>query len=132
MRPIRIVLFLVGIVLLFFGFIWMIAAVYNPIRIITGSLMLILGGGLCFLAWQVIQEPVPLETYESQIIRLAKRYEGRITVNDVSQELGMPVRKARRILDQLSRKGSCELQFEETGEFGMDVYVFPEYTRRMK
>lgn len=130
MRPVRVILFLIGILSLFFGIIWMIAAAYNPIRAVIGFLMLALGGGFVFLAWQVIQEPIPLETYESQIIRLAKGHNGRLTVNDVSNELGMPVKKARRILDQLSRKGSCEPQFEDAGEFGMEVYVFPEYTRR--
>lgn len=129
MRPVRIILFIVGILSLFFGIVWMIAAAYNPMRVITGFFMLFLGVGFVFLAWQVIQEPIPLETYESRIIRLAKRYSGRITVNDVSLEMGMPVKKARRILDQLSRKGSCELQFEDVGEFGRDVYVFPEYKR---
>lgn len=130
MRPIRIVLFIAAILSLLFGIVWMIAAAYNPTRAITGFLMLIMGGGLAFVAWQMIQEPMPLESYESQIIRLAKRHEGRITVNDVSSEMGMPVKKARRILDQLSRKGSCELQFEEAGEFGRDVYIFPEYRRK--
>ena len=129
MRPVRIILFIAGILSLLFGIIWMIAAVYNPMRAIVGFFMLFLGVGFVFLAWQVVQEPIPLETYESRIIRLAKRYSGRITVNDVSLEMGMPVKKARRILDQLSRKGSCELQFEESGEFGRDVYVFPQYTR---
>jgi len=130
MRPIRIILFIAGILSVFFGIVWMIAAAYNPTRAITGFFMLILGGGFVFVAWQVIQEPMPLESYESQIIRLAKRHNGRITVNDVSSEMGMPVKRARRILDQLSRKGSCELQFEEAGEFGRDVYIFPEYQRR--
>jgi len=118
--------------LIFFGIVWMIAAVFEPVRAITGMAMIILGGAAAASAVFLVREPVMPEAYEARIINLARAYEGKLTVNDVSSELGIPVSEAKRALNQLGRKGSCYIDFEETGEAGVEVYIFPSFQPQPK
>jgi len=127
LRPARLVLLLLAAVLVFFGVVWMIAAVYEPIRAITGMAMIAVGGAAAASAVYVVKEPVMPEAYEARIIDLARAYEGKLTVNDVSSELGIPVSEAKKALSQLARRGSCYIDFEETGEVGVEVYIFPTF-----
>lgn len=114
-------------VLVFFGLVWMIAAVYEPIRAVAGIAMILVGGAVAFSAFYFVREPVMAEAYEGRIINLARTYEGKLTINDVSSELGIPVSEAKNALNQLGRKGSCYIDFEETGEVGVEVYIFPGF-----
>lgn len=132
MRLARLALFAVAAMLIFFGIVWMIAAVFEPVRAITGMAMIILGGAAAASAVFLVREPVMPEAYEARIINLARAYEGKLTVNDVSSELGIPVSEAKRALNQLGRKGSCYIDFEETGEAGVEVYIFPSFQPQPK
>ncbi|MEM2904624.1 MAG: hypothetical protein QW057_04270 [Candidatus Bathyarchaeia archaeon] len=132
MRLSRLWLFAVAATLIFLGIVWMIAAVFEPVRAVTGLTMIILGGAAAASALYVVKEPAPPEFYEARIIGLARAYEGKLTVNDVSSELGIPVSDAKRALSQLSRKGSCYIDFEETGEVGVEVYIFPIFIAKGK
>jgi len=68
-------------------------------------------------------EDVPLST---RLIRLAERYGGELTVNQTAAALGLSYEASEAGLDELARKGSCDLIVSDEG---LMLYRFPEFRR---
>jgi hypothetical protein len=67
------------------------------------------------------QEALRLETVEAEVIRLAGRHDGRLTVVEVSGELGVPADEAKAVLDELMAREVADIEVTESGVL---VYEF--------
>lgn len=114
----------VGVIALFLGLIFLLAAVYAPTRIITGLVFMALGGFLIY-RYYLLRGP-EVSTLEGPILRLAEMHDGKLTPSTVSRELSIPISKAKEALNMLARKGACYIDFEEVEKVGVEVYVFPD------
>lgn len=111
-----------GTVLIFFGLIFLIASSNNSFRIIPGFFMLLLGGVAIYANIMVRKARSSEELLEAEVIRLARRKGGYITVADVSADLNLPIDASREILERLERKGLAFLDFKRVGDEGIEVY----------
>lgn len=59
------------------------------------------------------------------VLRTARKYEGRVTLAEISLETRLDVSEARQILDEFELHGIAELQISDGGQ---EVYVFPAFT----
>lgn len=109
-------------ILTFFGLIFLIAASLDPWRIFPGISLLMIAGLLIYLRNLAAQAKAREERIEAEVIRLAKRKGGYVSIADVSSELNIPVEKARKILEGLERKGVAFLDFKRIGDEGIEVY----------
>lgn len=132
MRLMRLAIYVLSVVLIFFGLLWMTASYFAPIRLLTGFVMLIIAGSLIYIATRLLKEPIPLEDYESKVINLAKLYQGKLTTGQVSADLAIPSKKARDTLNQLARRGVCNADIEETKLGVSEVFIFPEFAQKTK
>ncbi len=125
MRALQILLYVISAVAIFLGFMFLIASVYAASRILVG-LAFLFGGGLCILwANKMGRGAVERRKLESAVLSLAKDRGGKLTVAEVSAELGIPVDLAKQVLSSLEREGLAYLDFEEIDREGIDVYKFP-------
>jgi len=116
---------LVSVILVFLGLMFIIGAVFNPYRVIPGFLMFLLGLGGIYYLFKVRRRAALPSWLESEVIRLAEDEGGVLTVSKVSAELNIPVELAKKVLDNLARKGGCHSDFEEIERVGVEVYRFP-------
>ena len=114
--------YLLSAVLIFFGLIFLIASVFEPMRVLPGIALMGLGGLLIYLRYMLREAKASEERLEAAVIRLAKRRGGFVSVADVSSELNLPVELARKILEGLERKGLAFLDFKKIGDEGVEVY----------
>lgn len=109
-------------ILAFFGLIFLIASTLEPMRTLPGIALLALAGILIYMRHLAKEYSAREEMIEASVIRLAKRKGGFVSIADVSSELNIPVEKARKILENLERKGVAFLDFKKIGDEGVEVY----------
>lgn len=59
------------------------------------------------------------------VLRTARKYEGRVTLAEITLETRLDVAEARKLLDEFELHGIAELQISDNGQ---EVYVFPAFT----
>lgn len=111
-----------GTILIFFGLIFLIASSYNPSRLVPGLAMLILGGAAIYSNMVVKKAKLSKELLEAEVIRLARRKGGYVTVAEVAADLNLPIDMAREVLERLERRGVAFLDFKRVGDEGVEVY----------
>jgi hypothetical protein len=115
--------FLVGVVFLAGGLIFLCAAVQNSARWPVALVLLVIGGGLAAWAgtrWRRARELAP-DVLDDRITGLADRYDAEITVAQIVSELKVPDEAARLALARLESNGICHPERRE----GKTVYLFP-------
>lgn len=88
-----------------------------------------LGGvGLTWYAWQrnsTEKSSVSFrDNHQRGVLRVARRYDGAITVADVGIETTMTIDEAEAVLDDFARRGIAELRVQDNGTH---QYVFPSF-----
>lgn len=73
------------------------------------------------------RESLRRQTEEAEVLRLAKRRDGRLTVIEVVAETGMDAAKAQDTLTSLVTQGLGDLDLDEPGAI---VYEFPDIVGR--
>ncbi len=122
MSLLRAISYFLSAVLAFLGIIFMIASVYEPIRVVPGLFMLLVAGALLYFAVKGREIEQRRKMLEVEVIRYAKRSGGKVTVAEVASALNVPVEVAEEVLKSLERKGLAYLDFEKIGEEGVMVY----------
>jgi len=130
MRTARVIIYAAAVVLLLFGFIWLIGAIFALIRLLVGLIMLGTAAALVYLATFWITEPTPLTDYESQVSSLARKLHGQLTVARVVADLDIPTDIAKRVLNNMARKGVCHPDLQRFGDDYADTFTFPEFTKK--
>jgi len=67
------------------------------------------------------QEALRRQTVESELLRLAGRSGGRLTIVEVTAELAIPPEEAKQALDALALRGLADFEVTDSG---VVVYVF--------
>jgi len=123
-RTILIGAFVISVILLAVGFIFLCAATREAGRLPLSLLLLVLGGGLAAwstLTWRREQQLEP-ERLADSIIDLARAGGGaEVSLAQIVAELNVPTEAAQRALGVLERRGECRRERRA----GKDVYVFP-------
>jgi hypothetical protein len=123
-RTILIAAFVVSVVLLVLGLIFLCAATREPGRLPLPVILLVIGGGVATwsaLTWRREQQLEP-ERLADSIIDLARTGgSAEVSMAQIVAELNVPTQAAQRALGVLERRG--ESQRERRA--GKDVYVFP-------
>ncbi|HDM92133.1 MAG TPA: hypothetical protein ENG69_01915 [Candidatus Korarchaeota archaeon] len=107
------------------GIVFAVAAAYNPVRVFPSLLFLFMAGGAIYLLRLKRRSEVLIGRYEAETLRIAKEHGGRLTVEELAMELGIPVESARKLLRAMERRGVAYLDFEEIEDRGVEVYRFP-------
>ena len=122
-RAILIAAFVVSVVFLILGLIFLCAAT-GVRRLSLSVLLLVIGGGLAAwsaLTWRREQQLEP-ERLADSIIDLARAGGGaEVSLAQIVAELNVPTEAAQRALGVLERRGECQ---RERGP-EKDLYVFP-------
>jgi len=115
--------FILGVVLLAGGLIFLCAAVQNTARMPIALALLVIGGGLAAWAgfrWRRARELAP-DVLDDRITQLADTYDAEITLAQVVSGLNVPDDHARAALARLEAEGRCVQDRRE----GRTVYIFP-------
>lgn len=115
--------FLLGVVFLAGGLIFLCAAVQNSARWPVAIVLLLIGVGLDAWAGARIGRARQLapDVLDDRITGLADRYDAEITVAQIVSELKVPDEAARLALARLESNGLCHQERRE----GKTVYLFP-------
>jgi hypothetical protein len=115
--------FLVSIVFLAGGLIFLCAAVQNIARLPIALALLVIGGGLSVWAgtrWRRARQLSP-DVLDDQITVLAAAHDAEITLTQVVSALNVPDDAARTALARLEANGLCHQERRED----KSVYAFP-------
>lgn len=123
----RIILGAVGVLILFVGVLFLIAAVFEATRLLVGTAMILIACACFYAAAKVIKTPATSEDIENLILTLARRKNGRVTIAEVAVELGVPTKQASDILGKLSVKSPdvCTMDLDKDGT--TEIYRFPAF-----
>ena len=123
-RTILIAAFVISVILLVLGLIFLCAATADSRRLPLSVILLVIGGGLAAwsaLTWRREQQLEP-ERLADSIIDLARAGGGaEVSLAQIVAELNVPTEAAQRALGVLERRGECR---RERGP-EKDLYVFP-------
>lgn len=114
--------FLVGVLFLMGGLIFMCASVQNTARLPLAVVLLLIGGGLAGwagLRWRRARQLDP-DVLDDRITTLAASHDGELTLAQVISALGVPDEAARATLARLEADGLCRPERRE----GRTLYVF--------
>jgi len=114
--------FLVGVLFLMGGLIFLCASVETAARLPVAVVLLLLGGGLAGwagLRWRRARQLDP-DVLDDRITTLAADHDGELTLAQVISELGVPDEAARAALARLEAGGLCRPERRE----GRTLYVF--------
>ena len=120
--------FLVGIVFLAGGLIFLCAAVQNVARLPISLALLLIGSGLAAwagLRWRRARELAP-DVLDDRITELAAAHDAELSLAQVISALEVPDDAARAALARLEANGLCQREQREKGT----VYVFPGLKER--
>jgi len=115
--------FLLAVLLLAGGLVFLCAAVQNPARFPLSLALLAIGAGLAAWAgwrWRRARQLAP-DILDDQIVELAAVHDAELTLSRVVGDLGVPDDAARAALARLEGNGLCrpERRADKT------VYIFP-------
>ena len=122
-QALNVAAFLIGIVCLAGGLIFLCAAVDRPSRIPVAVALLLLGGGLAAwagLRWRRARALSP-DVLDDRITTLAASSDAEVTLAQVVSALSVPDSAARAALARLEANGLCREEQRETKR----VFVFP-------
>jgi len=123
-RTLLIAVFVISVVLLVVGLLFLCAATTDPRRWPLSLILLVIGGGLAAwsaLTWRREQQLEP-ERLADSIIDLARARGGaEVSLAQIVAELNVPTEAAQRALGVLERRGECRRERRA----GKDLYVFP-------
>ncbi len=117
--------YIFGGLLAFLGLLFLIAASYNPARVFPGIILMGIGALTIYLGTSGKRRERRIEEIQDDIIRLARRKGGKLTLAEVVSDLGLPVDLAREALLSLEKRGIAYLDFERIEDEGVEVYKFP-------
>jgi hypothetical protein len=123
-RTILIAAFVVSVVLLVLGLIFLCAATREPGRLPLSLLLLVIGGGLAAwsaLTWRRGQQLEPERLADSIIDLVRARGGTEVSLAQIVAELNVPTDAAQQALGVLEQRGECR---RERGP-EKDLYVFP-------
>jgi hypothetical protein len=123
-RTILIAAFVVSVVLLVLGLIFLCAATREPGRLPLSLLLLVIGGGLAAwsaLTWRRGQQLEPERLADSIIDLVRARGSTEVSLAQIVAELNVPTDAAQQALGVLEQRGECR---RERGP-EKDLYVFP-------
>ena len=90
---------------------------------------------LTYIGWHYLQQDARLEArrenLEHDIIMLAKKRDGKVSVSDV-MELRVDERTARKLLNGLMRRGVCDINLDDVERTGLITYYFYDYSSEYK
>lgn len=115
--------FLLGVLLLAGGLIFLCAAVQNAARFPLALVLLVAGGGLAAWAgmrWRKARQLTP-DVLDDRIIDLAAANDAELGLSRVMGALDIPDDVARAALTRLEANGLCHQEHRE----GKTIYVFP-------
>lgn len=69
-------------------------------------------------------EKPSFEITDEMFIRLAQRLGGRLCAEDITRQTSLNMDKAKETLDNLSKKGICEIKLDEVQQSGKIYYYF--------
>ena len=123
-RTILIAAFVISVVLLALGLLFLCAATREAGRLPLSLILLVIGGGLA--AWSAItwrrEQQLEPERLADSIIDLARASGGaEVSLAQIVAELNVPTDAAQRALGVLERRGECRRERRAD----KDVYVFP-------
>jgi predicted Zn-ribbon and HTH transcriptional regulator len=128
-RTILIIAFVISVVLLAMGLLFLCATTREPGRLPLSLILLVIGGGLAAwsaLTWRREQRLEP-ERLADSIIDLARTSGGaEVSLAQIVAELNVPTEAAQRALGVLERRGECRRERRA----GKDLYVFPGLVER--
>ena len=116
--------FLLGVLFLAGGLIFLCAAVQNAGRFPLALVLLLIGGGLAAWAgmrWRKARQLSP-DVLDDRILDLAAANNAEVGLSQVMGDLDIPDEIARAALARLEAKGLCHQERRES----RTVYVFPE------
>jgi hypothetical protein len=123
-RTILVVAFVIAVILLAIGLLFLCAATREPGRLPLALSLLVIGGGLATwgaLAWRREQRLEP-ERLGDSIIDLVRASGGaEVTLAQIVAELNVPTEAAQRALGMLERRGECRRERRAD----KDLYIFP-------
>ena len=123
-RTILIAAFVVSVILLALGLVFLCAATREPGRLSLSLILLAIGGGLAAwsaFTWRREQQLEP-ERLADSIIDLARARGGaEVSLAQIVSELNVPTDAAQQALGVLERRGECR---RERGP-EKDLYIFP-------
>ena len=123
-RTILIAAFVVSVVLLALGLIFLCAATREPGRLPLSVILLAIGGGVAAwsaFTWRRDQQLEPERLADSIIDLVRTRGEAEVSLAQIVSELNVPTDAAQRALGVLERRGESR---RERGP-DKDLYVFP-------
>jgi hypothetical protein len=95
---------------------------------LVGVIMLGIGALLIYMAYTAIQQEkmgdARYHNMERQVLAMAKKNKGTVTVADLIN-VGFESKVAEEILDQMARKGICDINLDATELSGITTYSFP-------
>jgi len=111
--------------LAFLGLLFLIAASYNPARVFPGIVLMGIGALTIYIGTSGKRREMRIEEIQDDIIKLARRKGGKLTLAEVVSDLGLSVDLAREALLSLEKRGIAYLDFERIEDEGVEVYKFP-------
>jgi len=123
-KTIAIAVFILAVLLLAGGLLFLCAAVQQPSRLLLAGVLLALGAGLAVWSGMTLRKArlVDPENLSDQITSLAERSgHAEVTLSQVVSSMGVPDEAAQKALDLLSEKGQCVREYREDKL----VYMFP-------
>ncbi len=120
-----VIAFVAGGLLVFLGLMFLIAASYAPTRIFPGIILMGMGALAIYVGTSGKRKEMRIEEIQDDIIRLARKRGGKLTLAEVVSDLGLPVDLARKALLSLEKRGIAYLDFEKIEDEGVEVYKFP-------
>jgi hypothetical protein len=116
-------IFLLGVVFLVGGLIFVVAAIQNPARLVTALALMVPGVILAAWAgvrWRRAKELSP-DVLDSRISDLAATLDAQVTLAQVVSQLDVPDSTARAALTRLESSGLCHREWRQ----GRTVFLFP-------
>jgi hypothetical protein len=95
---------------------------------LVGLIMLGIGALLIYMAYSAVQQEkmgdARYHNMERQVLAMAKKNKGTVTVADLIN-VGFESKVAEDVLDQMARKGICDINLDATEVSGITTYSFP-------
>ncbi len=122
-----------GIILLMCGGFIALAGLSNfhGIQMIVGGLISFLGSQIYSNNKEIQSAPTQnkpikgkFELTDEMIIRLARKFENKLSVDDLSAQTSLTREQAKQRLEKLHEEGICQINLDKVAESGKIHYIF--------